>query len=110
MNKRVIFILAIIFLSLFSFVSCSKNTKLYEGIFIKGNGCQNIVDITKSIHDGLPVNTSFYVTFVDDSTRVKQLEDREKIAFKIIKYNRDTVGHFANCLWANYDATIELEN
>ncbi len=95
---------------MFSFVSCSKNAKLYEGVFIKGNSCQNIVNITKSIHDGLPVNASFYVTFVDDSTRVKQLKDREKIAFKIIKYNRDTVGHFANCLWADYDATIELAN
>ncbi len=84
MNKKVIFILTIIVISLFSFVSCSKNAKLYEGIFIKGNGCQNIVNITKSIHDGLPVNASIYVTFVDDSTRVKQLKDREKIAFKII--------------------------
>ncbi len=108
--KKVIFIITIISIVLFSFLSCSKNAKLYEGIFIKGNGCQNIVNITKSIHDGLPVNASFYVTFVDDSTRMKQLKDREKIAFKIIKYNRDTVGHFANCLWADYDATIELEN
>ncbi|HDY75217.1 MAG TPA: hypothetical protein ENH49_01705 [Candidatus Marinimicrobia bacterium] len=103
------FVLLIV-ISLFGFVSCSKNAKLYEGIFIKGNGCQNIVSITKSVHGGLPVNTSFYVYFVDDSTRVKQLKDREKIAFKIMKYNRDTVGHFANCLWADYDATIELEN
>jgi hypothetical protein len=111
MNKKVIFILTIISISLFSFAGCNKNNAtLYEGIFINGNSCQNTVSITKSIHDGLPVNTSFYVTFVNDSTRVKQLKDREKIVFKIIKYNRDTVGHFANCLWADYDATIELEN
>ncbi len=110
MNKKVVFIITIIVISLFSFLSCGKNAKLYEGIFINGNSCQNTVSITKSIHDGLPVNTSFYVTFVNDSTRVKQLKDREKIVFKIIKYNCDTVGHFANCLWADYDATIELEN
>ncbi len=109
--KKVIFILTVLSVSFFAFVSCNKNNAtLYEGVFIKGNNCQNIVNITKSIPNGLPVNTSLYVTFVDDSTQVKQLKDREKIAFKIIKYHRDTVGHFANCLWAGYDATIELAN
>ena len=110
--KKIIIILTILFTSLFYFVSCSKNNTFYEGVFIKGNvaECQNIVSITKTIHDGLPVNTSLYVTFVDDSARVKQLKDHEKITFKLIKYNRDTVGHFANCLWADYDATIKLTN
>ena len=109
--KKIIIILTVLFTS-FCFVSCSKNNTSYEGVFIKGNGaeCQNVVNITKSIHDGLPVNTSLYVTFVDDSARVKQLKNNEKIAFEIMKYNRDTVGHFANCLWADYDATIKLTN
>lgn len=82
---------------------------LYQGVFIKGNNeeCQDIVSITKSIPDGLPVKTSLYVTFAD-STREKQLKDQEKISFKILYYHRDTVGHFANCLWADYDAIIEL--
>jgi len=109
--KKVIFILAMLSILLFSLVSCSKNAKFYKGDFIKGNfgGCQDIVTITKSIYDGLPVNTSLYVTFTD-STCAKRLNDHEKITFKMIKYNRDTVGHFANCLWADYDATIELEH
>jgi hypothetical protein len=107
--KKVVFILAIFSALLFAFVSCNKeNTTLYEGTYIKGNAaeCQNIVTITRSIPDGLPLNTSFYVTFTD-STLVKKLKDKENIQFKMIKYNRDTIGHFANCLWADYDATIE---
>jgi len=109
--KKVLVILAVLSVSWLGFVGCNKNANFYEGTFMKGNtaDCQNVVTITKSIRDGLPVNTSLYVIFTD-STQATRLKDREKITFKIIKYHRDTVGHFANCLWADYDADIELEN
>jgi len=114
MNKKVIFILTIISISLFSFAGCNKNNAtLYEGIFGKGilaDGCPNEVRITKTIPNGLPVNTILAVSFVDDSIKVNQLQGGGKITFKIIKYSPDTTGYLAICIWPTYDATIELAN
>ncbi len=73
-------------------------------------GCPDVVTITRTVSDALPVNTSLYVIFENDSSQIQHLKNGEKIKFRIISYHLDTVPHLAVCRWATYDAKIELVN
>jgi len=108
--KKVIFIFVIVSVLLFSFISCSKKSTLYEGVFRKGGqGCPNVVSITKSIPNGLPVNATIDAIF-SDTIQLQQLKDGEKIDFKILNYGPDTNIYLAVCLIPQYVATIEVVN
>lgn len=98
---------------LFSFAGCNKyDTTLYQGIFTEGGhggGCPNTVTITKSIQDGLAVNTIIKVDF-SDTTQLQQLQNGKKIEFRILSYYPDTNTYLAICFMPQYDATIELSH
>ena len=85
MKTKVILLIAII-LFLVGGMGCENDNLSYQGKIISlnsGSGCFNIVEISKSIPQGLSVNST--ITF-DPRLYNRQLKVGDNVYFKIIKY------------------------
>lgn len=99
--------MSVLFALLLVFIKCEKRTNadLYKGIFTKGHApCPSLIQITKSFHNGLPVNT--YINLTDNI----DAKDGQTVRFQILKYALDTIIHTQECVHGQYDASIKLLN
>lgn len=113
--KKVILTVSIFFLLLFTVgAGCDKDeqdTLCYTGKVVSlnhGDGCYNIVEIKKNINnEGLSIGS--LITF-DPQLFGGQLIENDIVSFKIIKYDGWKGPGYANCLWPQFTATLELCN
>lgn len=88
----------------------NKNEKpeYYSGEIIslnKGDACFDILKITQTPNDGLPIETR--IAF-NSNTLEKDLRIGDVVRFKINYYVEWTGPANASCLWPQYSASIEL--
>ena len=88
---------------------CEQDNLSYQGKIISLNvgACYNIIQIEKSIPQGLPVNST--ITF-DPSLYKGQLKIGDTVYFKIIKYEEWTGVVLAMCIGPQYDGQLEFYN
>lgn len=89
---------------------CSKDEVYYEGKVVSlnnSNGCFDLIEISKSITGGLPVNTT--ITF-DATQHIGQLKYGDQVSFKIIHYEKWSGFVLAICIAPQYTAQVEFAN
>ncbi len=88
-----------------------RDSLCYQGKVVslnKGNGCNNIIEIVKTINNGeLPVGTT--ITF-DPELYGEKLNEGDVVYFKIIQYEEWVGPSNALCLWPQFTARIEFCN
>lgn len=108
-TKTYLFILIILFL-LIGEMGCEQNNLYYEGKVISlnsGTGCFNIIEISKSIPQGLSVNST--ITF-DPNLYNGQLKIGDTVNFRIIQYKEWTGYVFHMCIAPQYVGQLEFYN
>jgi hypothetical protein len=106
MKTKVILLIAII-LFLVGGMGCENENLSYQGKIISLNvgACYNIIQIEKSIPQGLPINST--ITF-DPSLYNGQLKIGDTVYFKITKYTEWTGVVIAMCTAPQYQGQLEF--
>jgi len=105
-TKRILRVTIILFF-LIGGIGCENENLSYQGKIISLNvgACYNIIQIEKSIPQGLPINST--ITF--DPTLYKgQLKIGDIVYFKITKYTEWTGVVIAMCTAPQYDGQLEF--
>jgi len=110
MKTKIILFTAFIFFSLIGGIGCEEDNLYYEGKVISlnnGDGCNNIIEISKSIPQGLSVNST--ITF-DPGLYNRQLKTGETVSFKVIKYEVWTGYVLDICIAPQYVGQLEFSD
>jgi len=107
-TKKVLFTTIAFFFMLFVF-GCEEDNLSYQGKIISLNvgACYNIIQIEKSIPQGLPANST--ITF-DPNSHKGQLKIGDLVYFKITKYTEWTGVVIAMCTAPEYEGQLEFYN
>ncbi|ADQ80396.1 hypothetical protein Palpr_2260 [Paludibacter propionicigenes WB4] len=94
---------------LFVLFSCEDDNLSYQGkiISLNAGACYNIIQIEKSIPQGLPVNST--ISF-DPNLHKGQLKIGDIVYFKITKYTEWTGVVIAMCTAPQYAGQLEFYN
>lgn len=107
--KTILVIPIALFFMIFG-IGCEQDNLSYQGKIISLNAiaCYNIIQIEKSIPQGLPVNST--ITF-DPRLYDGQLKIGDNVYFKILNYEAWTGGYLvAMCSNPQYEGQLEFYN
>jgi hypothetical protein len=108
MKIKIILFTAFTLFILIGGMGCEQDNIYYEGKVItlnSGDGCNNIIEISKSIPQGLSVNST--ITF-DPSLYNRPLKIGDTVSFKIIKYEEWTGSVLDICIAPKYVGQLEF--
>lgn len=89
-------------------MGCEQDNIYYEGKVISlnnGDGCNNIIEVSKSISQGLPVNST--IAF-DPSVYNRPLKIGDTVSFKILQYEKWEGFVLAICFAPQYVGQLEF--
>ncbi len=101
--------MCVIYISLIAIgTGCKDDVQYYEGkvtsLNANGNGCYNIIQITRSISHGLPVNATINFGL---NTFNRNLKIGETVHFDLINYSKWEGPATAQCLWPEYTGELK---
>jgi hypothetical protein len=108
MKKKALFISFSFLFILVLQTGCENEDYLYHGQIVSLNrgACFNIINISKSVPGGLPVEATIAFTF--DSTDV-QLSIGDDVIFKIVDYEEFTDTYITLCQPPQYIGQIDFD-
>ena len=110
MKTKTFLVSTVILFLMTGFISCEQESMFYQGKITSlnsGTGCFNLIEISKSVPQGLPIKTtiSFNTDFYNG-----QLKIGDTVYFKIVKYEKWSGFIFDVCSPPQYVAILEFYN